>query len=730
VAQGTVDIFVRPNHIETTGDGSYGSPFGHIVKALEYANDRVADMQGNPNINIYLLGGDNHFMTNNIEHYNYDLTKSDKASNNQNIVIQPAFCDQILGGHSFTTGDADCIASTDKITVYYKMANSFYFVVPNSLTVKNILFDALDSTIAPTDSCLNENTICCELSGTTLQASALSTASCSTEFYYQVEKCSSTIGNYFFYFGYETSSSLSTPGILTIENWAFQHFFYDFTALIGINNGNGHVIVTGTTFDKFSNCGSVIRDTRELPDLPYGDTDQDADDIVFMRQSQKSMNVLKNKYFGTTMSTCTSTTCSSISISTSTFSNFNYLKSTISYNPQVISSSNMAHQGIILDLINFYGDVSLAYNTFTDMKFKYDNWDMYSVADPAITTDYVWTLSESDDDIDIYQGKSLIYVHVKSTLSITGNSFTKSNSLFGLVYVYREPAYNASHILIDGNTFTNNVALSGANAITLQIGSNDDYSSTIADTNDMPCANIKISSNTFEHNVGWFSTAATILAIWMSADDDGPLSSTSQLVTATVMKSTFAANVNTVSIVEMSETLNTDTGRFILQNNVYNQNFAGQANAIVSLYSIRNLYMNNESFTNNEWNYKEALLYYGGFTSDEATSATAVGAFSIGSYFYTTASALDGMYRLDKLENYHPSAVLYLSSINYIHMVSVTFDNNAFAETQSEYQLTIGWTSGILFDYCQGEAIFDSITFQNYKGLDLTHVHLVTGNTK
>jgi hypothetical protein len=143
--------------------------------------------------------------------------------------------------------------------------------------------------------------------------------------------------------------------------------------LIGINNGNGHVIVTGTTFDKFSNCGSVIRDTRELPDLPYGDTDQDADDIVFMRQSQKSMNVLKNKYFGTTMSTCTSTTCSSISISTSTFSNFNYLKSTISYNPQVISSSNMAHQGIILDLINFYGDVSLAYNTFTDMKFKYDN---------------------------------------------------------------------------------------------------------------------------------------------------------------------------------------------------------------------------------------------------------------------------------------------------------------------------------------------------------------------
>jgi hypothetical protein len=149
---GTINIFISPNMIETTGDGSYGNPFGHIAKALAYANNQVADMSGNPNINLYLLGGDNHFMTKNIAHYNYDITKSDKTSNSQNIVIQPAFCDQTLGGHSFTTGDADCIATTEKVTVYYKMANSFHFKVPNSLTVKNIIFDAIDSSINPTDS--------------------------------------------------------------------------------------------------------------------------------------------------------------------------------------------------------------------------------------------------------------------------------------------------------------------------------------------------------------------------------------------------------------------------------------------------------------------------------------------------------------------------------------------------------------------------------------------------
>jgi hypothetical protein len=116
--------------------------------------------------------------------------------------------------------------------------------------------------------------------------------------------------------------------------------------------------------------------------------------------------------------------------------------------------------------------------------------------------DNIWTLSKADTDVNVYQGKTLIYAHIKGTLSMTGNTFTKSNSLFGLVYFYREAAYNASQILIENNTFTNNVALSGANAITLQIGSNDDYSAAVTDTINMPCANIKIISNTFEHNVG------------------------------------------------------------------------------------------------------------------------------------------------------------------------------------------------------------------------------------
>ena len=62
----------------------------------------------------------------------------------------------------------DCIQSTEKITVYYKLGSYFSFIVPKSLTVKSILFDALDSAINPTEDCLKNNAECCTISETTM----------------------------------------------------------------------------------------------------------------------------------------------------------------------------------------------------------------------------------------------------------------------------------------------------------------------------------------------------------------------------------------------------------------------------------------------------------------------------------------------------------------------------------------------------------------------------------
>lgn len=68
-----------------------------------------------------------------------------------NVKIQPAFCGQNLGGHLFADSDGDCISTTEKITVYYQMGNAYKFVIPKSLQVNSIIFDALDSSLLPTE---------------------------------------------------------------------------------------------------------------------------------------------------------------------------------------------------------------------------------------------------------------------------------------------------------------------------------------------------------------------------------------------------------------------------------------------------------------------------------------------------------------------------------------------------------------------------------------------------
>ena len=121
-------------------------------------------------------------------------------------------------------------------------------------------------------------------------------------------------------------SNINEVGTITISNWVFQNFFYDFTSLIGLTKDYGNVVVTGSAFDKFSNWGSIIRDTREYPSLDYTSSSTLSQAALTYRNSMFAINQLKSKYFIEPSTFCTSQLWSSISISYSTFSNFNYIK--------------------------------------------------------------------------------------------------------------------------------------------------------------------------------------------------------------------------------------------------------------------------------------------------------------------------------------------------------------------------------------------------------------------
>ena len=163
----TITLFVGTNTEVHDADGSYEKPFQHIVKALNYAAQAAASYNF-ATINIYLLNME-HIMSRNTELFEFMSTTIDTASIQKSITIQPAFCGETIGGHSFTARDIDWIDASRYLTVAYQLGNEFAFEVPTMLTIRNIIFDALDSSILNTEDCLFKGTRCCTLDGTSLR---------------------------------------------------------------------------------------------------------------------------------------------------------------------------------------------------------------------------------------------------------------------------------------------------------------------------------------------------------------------------------------------------------------------------------------------------------------------------------------------------------------------------------------------------------------------------------
>ena len=131
------------------------------------------------------------------------------------------------------------------------------------------IFEAMDSSLFHTESCLKENAQWCTLnSDKTMSVSSLNPNlpyvwSIQT---IQTEECNTSFGSSLFQFSLSDDlSNIDGVGTLTLANWVFQNFFYDFNSFIGLTNGHEKISISGTTFNKFSNCDSIIRDTVEYP---------------------------------------------------------------------------------------------------------------------------------------------------------------------------------------------------------------------------------------------------------------------------------------------------------------------------------------------------------------------------------------------------------------------------------------------------------------------------------
>ena len=241
--------------------------------------------------------------------------------------------------------------------------------------------------------------------------------------------------------------------------------FHDFTSSIGLIDGYDHVEIIDSTLSEFSNCESIIRDTRELSksaNLDYSGMYERSRARLFLTYEE----IINNKLFLAPNIVCTSQSCSSLSISDSTFKNFNYTKPNMSSINYVRSNSEMRILGIILNLVKFYGNIMIKNNNFDFLQFRFQDWGIVLVNDTDYSS-YLW------NSVNVVQGKILFYYNGTSTIEFVSNTSSNCNSALGLIYIIKKT--DSSELLFHSNIFQRNSALHGANAIKIDILKSKSY---------------------------------------------------------------------------------------------------------------------------------------------------------------------------------------------------------------------------------------------------------------
>ena len=259
---------------------------------------------------------------------------------------------------------------------------------------------------------------------------------------------------------------------------------YDFTSLVGIHSGYGKIDIRNTNFGYFKNWASIVRDTKDFPE-----TNQELNDYSTVNEKLLfgSRASILLQQINEVPVRWTSKECASLSIFGCIFTKFNYLKTSLGdFQPLLDSTSVMKYQGIILSLSAFYGDVAVINNIFDNLKFVFEHCNLAN-------QDQNYFNSTVYNKIEVQQLKSLIRVEVHSNILIQTNTFVNCNSHSGLIHLERTEGVHA--IIIKGNNFTQNSALSVTNGIRIDLATSISYTNSITDQ--MPCSGVLIGNLTF-----------------------------------------------------------------------------------------------------------------------------------------------------------------------------------------------------------------------------------------
>ncbi|TNV88247.1 hypothetical protein FGO68_gene13755 [Halteria grandinella] len=419
--------------------GTAGSPFNFLIDGIAKALELGAPYT-KAEITIRLKTGVGGFGGQYHEHWVRPITTAEK--------------NYIPSKYDFQQTTSIIIMPDNAIqqVIYFKLRDKFTFNVGAGLTLKNVKIDADDSTYYPEY----------------LSSIDTNTASASSGSWKApkdpTEQCLMTqgLGAGLFTFDINSQTKLTTPPTLTLDTVEITNVQYEFNSLIEMNPYGGRVVIKNSKFTNINSCGALIRNKQAILSRTFtpGTTD-DYYTYYLMRSYQMLYDMYTSKYataMTSPFSGCTETApCSSIVLDTNTFSSINKLATLQTAPVTVNAAGKLQYMGIILDLDNFPGSVSLTGNTFTSIGPRYSTCTIARQMD----TNPVYSAAADEYPSygvkDKYQIKSLIsLVNHKYTADFISNTFLKCAGTKGIIYLDMKHKTNVRRAFFYQNTFTQN----------------------------------------------------------------------------------------------------------------------------------------------------------------------------------------------------------------------------------------------------------------------------------
>lgn len=163
--------------------------------------------------------------------------------------------------------------------------------------------------------------------------------------------------------------------------------------------------------------------------------------------------------------------------------------------------------------------------------------------------------------------------------------------------------------------------------------------------------------------------------------------------------------------------------KFVFEGNKYIENYSGAQTSVVEIRGIRSIDIIGDVYTNNSGQFKEAINKYGSIVSlgeNNLIDNFIPGAWSLFSYYGDIGLNLtiQELVDVDLQQNSYPVSPLLIDGAFKINITGAVFDNNAFQELDQILVTNYYPSNALTIMRSQGAWFLNSITVQNYLGLD------------